>query len=173
MKCGINKNSGTTKVVKGGRRKMSLNHKTGKSSDSGPLIGSILPDVPTECKVVGTLTETELTMPRVVLFGSMHCVHCIDLLPHIEQMTKKYTNCSFALFSTGDEEDHKSMIDYFRWEFPVYSLDQSDMEAYYSVTYLPFMILTDESGKVIAKGVVYNFEEFDRIMKDNIYNPSA
>ncbi|MEK5640210.1 hypothetical protein BK138_28360 [Paenibacillus rhizosphaerae] len=152
---------------------MSLNRKSGRSADSGPPIGSELSAMPPHSKVIGESLLSDSETTKVLLFVSMHCTHCIDLLPHIDAMTQRNPSFSFQLISTGDEEDNRSMVEYFGWEFPVCSLDQGDMEAYFAVTYLPFMILVDESGKVTAKGVVYNADEFEQIVKDYVRHASA
>ncbi|WP_028559352.1 TlpA family protein disulfide reductase [Paenibacillus pinihumi] len=141
------------------------NRKTGGSTDSGPPIGSTLPGFPPGVNKYNNSAQTKEATARVLLFVSMHCAHCIDLLPHIENMVQSYRELSFQLFTTGDEADNQSMIDYFGWGFPVHSLDQSDMEAYFTVTYLPFMIFQDAAGAVAAKGVIYNADEFYQIMK--------
>lgn len=145
---------------------MSFNRKPGGSADSGPPIGSKLADLPPHISNVGTQAEPDEAMGTVLLFVSAYCSHCIDLLPHIDAMTRRHPTFSFRLFSTADEDDHRSMVEYFGWTFPIYSLDQSDMEAYFAVTYLPFAILVDDLGKVAAKGVIYNADEFEQLVKD-------
>lgn len=145
---------------------MSFNRKPGGSADSGPPIGSVLSDLPPHLSAFGTPAEPGEATGTALLFVSTYCSHCIDLLPHIDAMTRNHPSFSFRLFSAGDTDDHQSMVEYFGWTFPVCSLDQSDMEAYFAVTYLPFVILVDDSGKVAAKGVIYNAEEFEQIVKD-------
>ncbi|KZE79031.1 hypothetical protein AV654_16225 [Paenibacillus elgii] len=145
---------------------MSFNRKPGGSADSGPPIGSALADLPPHISNIGTPAEPGEATGTVLLFVSAYCSHCIDLLPHIDAMTRRHPTFSFRLFSTADEDDHRSMVEYFGWTFPIYSLDQSDMDAYFAVTYLPFAILIDDSGKVAAKGVIYNADEFEQLVKD-------
>lgn len=139
------------------------------SSDSGPQIGAILSDIPSYSRVIEAQKNLDGVTINVVLFVSMHCVHCIDLLPCINTMKSNHPSYSFSLFSTGDEEDNQSMIDYFEWEFPVYSFDLSDMEDDYQVTYLPYVVLTDNQGQVIGKGVIYSAEEFELMVRDVLY----
>ncbi|MFB0842331.1 TlpA family protein disulfide reductase [Paenibacillus oleatilyticus] len=145
---------------------MSFNRKPGGSADSGPPIGSVLSELPPHISNIGTPAEPGEATDTVLLFVSTYCSHCIDLLPYINAMTRNHPSFSFRLLSTGDEDDHRSMIEYFGWTFPVCSLDQGDMEAYFAVMYLPFAILVDDSGKVAAKGVVYNADDFEQLVKD-------
>lgn len=131
------------------------------SFDSGPAIGSLLPgaflDKIQDHGQQGGATNHSA---KLYLFTSMYCAYCIDLLPHISTIQEEFPSFSLYLFSTGDEEDHQNMREYFNWEFPIVHLDQSDMEAYASVTHLPYMILTDEKDKVMAKGVIYDASDF-------------
>lgn len=143
--------------------------RTQASIDSGPPIGSMLPELPPTIPIK-SVSKEEQVVAQVLLFVSMHCAHCIDLLPHLSDMVSQHPDFSFQLFSTGDKEDNQSMIEYFGWEFPVHTLDQSDMEAYLSVTYLPYMLLIDDSDKVIAKGVIYNAEDFEQLLHNSVGN---
>ncbi|MEC0231973.1 MULTISPECIES: TlpA family protein disulfide reductase [Paenibacillus] len=141
---------------------MSVPTKPARSADSGLPLGAALPALPDYMQACSGRAYVEADAVNVLLFTSMHCVHCIDLLPHIQTMAENYPDFSFRLFSTGDEEDHRSMSEYFKWEFPVYSMDQSDMEAYFAITFMPFMMLADRAKTVVAKGVIYNADDFDR-----------
>jgi thiol-disulfide isomerase/thioredoxin len=144
---------------------MSVSMKAKGSADSGPPVGSILPELPAGLQDALNPSGASNQGGTVSMFISMHCTFCIDLLPHIASMMQEHPSLSFRLFSTGDEEDHQSMTEYFGWDFPIVHMDQSDMEAYLSVTYLPFMILTDDKGTVASKGVVYNDADFRLLVK--------
>lgn len=144
---------------------MSTLTKPTRSSDSGLPLGAEMPKLPDYMQNIEADICAHAGKVRVLLFTSVHCVHCIDLLPHIQTMIENYPSFSFHLFSTGDEEDHRSMSEYFGWNFGVYSMDQSDMEACFEVTFLPFMMLLNQTGAVAAKGVIYNADDFDQLMK--------
>lgn len=146
---------------------MAQNQKATISSDSGPEIGSILLDIPCYKKFIEDQEHPYgATTTSALLFISMHCMHCIDLLPSIERMKKNHPKVSFCLYSTGDEVDNQSMIDYFEWNFPVYSLDTSGMEDFFKVTYLPFVVIADNRGSVMAKGVIYNDQDFEQLISN-------
>ncbi|MFS0838078.1 TlpA family protein disulfide reductase [Paenibacillus sp. 1P03SA] len=136
-------------------------------SDTGLPLGSSLPELPDYLKESIGAAWNQTGTIRVLLFASVYCTHCIDLLPHLQKIAETYPTFSIRLFTTGDEEDHRSMREFFGWDFPVSTMDQSDMEAYFEVTALPFMLLVDESDLVAAKGVVYNADDFKQIVQFN------
>ncbi|MVO98601.1 TlpA family protein disulfide reductase [Paenibacillus lutrae] len=144
---------------------MTSTAKPARSSDSGLPLGAAVPALPEHIQAGAGYTYIQPDTIHLLLYTSVHCVHCIDLLPHLNKIAENYPSFSIQLFSTGDEGDHQSMSDYFGWDFPIYSMDQSDMNAYFEVTFLPFMILVDQTGTVAAKGVIYNADDFDQIMK--------
>ncbi|MFD2383717.1 hypothetical protein ACFSWD_21850 [Paenibacillus xanthanilyticus] len=64
--------------------------------------------------------------------------------------------------------DHQEMATFFEWTFPVISMEASAMEEIYNVSYLPYAMLVDASGKVLNKGAVYNKEDFDFLMHKSL-----
>ncbi|MEY9093273.1 TlpA family protein disulfide reductase [Paenibacillus sp. RC84] len=146
---------------------MTSSAKPSRLSDTGLPLGASLPELPDYLKEGMESAWNQSGTIRVLLFASVYCTHCIDLLPHLQAIAENHPSFSIRLFTTGDEEDHRSMQEYFSWNFPVSTMDQSDMEAYFEVTALPFMMLVDESDSVAAKGVIYNADDFEQIVQFN------
>ncbi|MFE6799870.1 TlpA family protein disulfide reductase [Paenibacillus chitinolyticus] len=144
---------------------MTSSAKPSRLSDTGLPLGALLPELPDYLKEGMGAAWNQSDTIRVLLFASVYCTHCIDLLPHLQTIAENHPTFSFGLFTTGDEEDHRSMKEYFGWEFPVNTMDQSDMEAYFQVTTLPFMMLIDKSDIIAAKGVIYNADDFEQILR--------
>jgi thiol-disulfide isomerase/thioredoxin len=111
--------------------------------------------------------SAEVRMPvngtQVLFFISLHCMHCIDLTPNLSEIKQEFSNTNFVLFSTGDKEDNQEMSEYFNWDFPVVHLNQSDMEHYFNINRLPYMILVID-GNIKLSGVVYNKSDFSQLI---------
>ncbi|ADM68055.1 hypothetical protein GMA19_00171 [Paenibacillus polymyxa E681] len=126
-----------------------------KKEDVGLPVGSLLPSQKVKA-YTGELYQLDiLDKPQIMVFISMYCSFCIDLLPHLSQIQQKHRDYQLMLFSTGDDEDHRDMIDYFKWDFPVFHMDQSEMENWFDITQMPFILVT-HWNKVICKGVAYD-----------------
>ncbi|WP_025850994.1 TlpA family protein disulfide reductase [Paenibacillus ehimensis] len=138
--------------------------------NSGLAIGTAIPGMKLESWDKTSYTLSALSSFTAFIYVSMYCTYCIDLLPQLTHVQEKHSNCSIFLFSTGDEEDHRSMVEYFQWNFPIFHMDQSDMEEYFRVKYLPFMMLINKTGNVVSKGVIYNERDFDHLTKKYMYN---
>ncbi|MCC3374575.1 hypothetical protein [Cohnella sp. REN36] len=94
-----------------------------------------------------------------LVFASLHCLDCIDLLPHLAAAARGMPEYTLALFTTGDETDNREMQRYFGWAFPVYSMAQGEMGRRYAISALPCAILTDERGRLAASGAVHDAAE--------------
>ncbi|PUA34930.1 alkyl hydroperoxide reductase [Paenibacillus elgii] len=87
------------------------------------------------------------------------CVHCIDLLPYLKSMYDQ-SDLAFYIFSDGTNEDHAEMADYFKWGFPIILMEQEEMKTLFNITTLPFVLITDQTLKVVSKGVIYNDSDY-------------
>ncbi|MCL9661777.1 redoxin domain-containing protein [Paenibacillus hunanensis] len=123
------------------------------SSQSGLEIGSKLPALTFKNFNGENIALNSYTTPLLFIFVSLHCEHCVDLLPHIDVFKNK---CNIILFSNGDAEDHNEMQEYFQWNFPLISLSISEMKKIFEVEFLPFANIYDINHRLISKGVVYN-----------------
>ena len=55
---------------------------------------------------------------RMAVFISLHCAHCIDLLPHLGKFADRFDG-TFALLGDGTAEDLADIRAYFNYTFPV------------------------------------------------------
>ncbi|CAM4449569.1 thiol-disulfide isomerase/thioredoxin [Paenibacillus endophyticus] len=132
-----------------------IGEKTTKNTrDTGITVGTQLPQHELTIPVFQTEGKTAL------LFISLHCMHCVDLLPYIKKIQNNYP-FTFFLYSNGDKDDHAEMVEYFGWDFSVITASVEKMETIFHVAALPFGILCDENKRVIEKSVVYNDAGFD------------
>ncbi|MDQ0089833.1 CheY-like chemotaxis protein [Paenibacillus anaericanus] len=102
---------------------------------------------------------------KVLIFVSMHCVRCIELLPEIR--TVRLPNTSVIIFSTGNQEDHEQLDDFFQRKMKIVSLTSVQMEQDFSVTTHPFFIVVDEHQQVCNKGTVYTGKDLLELVSAN------
>ncbi|TPH12475.1 alkyl hydroperoxide reductase [Brevibacillus laterosporus] len=105
-------------------------------------------------------------MPKgaALVFVSVFCSYCIDLLPHLRSISQRQ-NMQLYLFSDGEIEDHAEMVDYFEWEFPVIQLKHNEMNEIFEVTYHPFLLFADSKGVIVSKGDIYNAVDIHKILE--------
>ncbi|MNJ50439.1 hypothetical protein D3C77_457110 [compost metagenome] len=96
---------------------------------------------------------------QVLFFVSLHCLHCVDFLPHISPIEQQFQDVSFILFSTGDVEDHQEMAEYFKWKLPIVHLEHDDIDRLFNIEMLPHMVLL-EDGIIKKSGVVDSKADF-------------
>ncbi|MEK3740203.1 redoxin domain-containing protein [Paenibacillus odorifer] len=110
-----------------------------------------------------------LSGKKILIFTSLHCLACIDLMPHINRIQEIYS-ATIVFFSTGDEIDHKEIADYFNWEFPVIAMKENEMEMTFSAKKFPYMIFADDTNKVIGGGVIHNLNDFKQYLLNNCFD---
>lgn len=102
---------------------------------------------------------------KALIFVSMHCVRCIELLPEIRSV--RLPNTSVIIFSTGNQEDHEQLDDFFQRKMKIVSLTSEQMERDFSVTTHPFCIVVDEHQQVCNKGTVYTGKDLLELVSVN------
>lgn len=129
---------------------------------TGEIIPELLLNGDTERIRLKTNQKTAL------IFVSTYCLYCIDLLPFLAEIEKDFPY-NLILFSTGEIEDNKEMKEYFAWDFPIISMDESKIKSELKVTAFPYTLIIDENGTITNQGVIYNYDDFkfltDKIIK--------
>lgn len=100
----------------------------------------------------------------VLWFISMFCPVCLELIPHIKSMYDG--NRQFVVFLDGDSLDCMEIKTYFKWDFPLISLNSYEMEEKFEVIYHPFAIVLDSNGIVIKKGEISNSSHFKKVVEE-------
>lgn len=113
--------------------------------------------------IYGKEVRLENNSNYILIFVSNYCVHCIDLLPEIEKISKDFPEYELIIFSTADVEENIEILEYFKWTFPIINLSENEMEKYFSVVKLPFCIVM--SNSLIKNAVIYNALDFNHLMK--------
>lgn len=134
-----------------------------KRQDTGLFVGCMLPTRSIQSFAGSFYKLEELDKPHILVFISMYCSYCIDLLPHLSNIQQDHNDHQLMLFSTGDDEDHKDMIEYFKWDFPVFHMDQDEMENLFDITLMPFLLVTNQRN-VRHKGVAYNADDVTKLI---------
>lgn len=123
--------------------------------ETGPAQGSRI-SIPLLKKWDGEEFDlVQVSKPLALLFVSVYCSHCVDMLPDVSYLHSKL-GLQIVLFTNGNNQDIEEMVDYFKWQFPCISLDEELMESLFNVVVFPFLILLDSTGAVEKKAVVYN-----------------
>lgn len=101
---------------------------------------------------------------KALIFASLYCLTCVDLLPSLKEISKKYP-FDFILFSNGTLDDHKEMVEYFAWDFPVIELDETHMGKLFNVPTTPSLLLLKSDGSVIEQFPLKKKEDIERILE--------
>ncbi|AKF95753.1 redoxin domain-containing protein [Brevibacillus laterosporus] len=132
--------------------------------DTGLEIGTPIPHIHFTNWDSSQLELKFLPKGVALVFVSVFCSYCIDLLPHLRSISQSQ-DMQLYLFSDGEIEDHAEMVDYFEWDFPVIQLKHQEMNEIFKVSYHPFLLLTDSKGVIISKGDIYRAEDFHKILE--------
>ncbi|WP_334072204.1 MULTISPECIES: hypothetical protein [Paenibacillus] len=126
-------------------------------SDHGLAIGSFIPNLEYVDQSGKTLSMHSIPGRKVLLFISMHCIRCLELVPELQQIHRP--SVRFILFSTGSDEDHKELAEFLQWKWPILSLSPEQMEKDFLIRTFPFGLVVDEHQRVCSKGTVYTSRE--------------
>jgi methylamine dehydrogenase accessory protein MauD len=124
-------------------------------TDSGPAAG-----IQSERVEVGMPSAT----PSLVFFLSPTCPVCKKLLPVLKSLRRDEKNrLRVVLASDGEAASHLQFIrDQGLTDFP-YVLSQ-ELGMAYKVSRLPYAVVLDPRGTVVAKGLVNNREQLDSLL---------
>ncbi|WP_405081975.1 hypothetical protein ACI48J_04985 [Paenibacillus chitinolyticus] len=102
--------------------------------------------------------------PVILFFTSLSCVHCIDLLPNLNEISDLDTQAKIILFSDGEIEEIADMRQYFNWEFTVIPYDDAEKQNLFTDLKFPFMAKFDEHKNLITQGTIYNTDDYKAAM---------
>lgn len=89
------------------------------------------------------------TKPHLLLFLSLNCLKCIDLLPYIEKVQEKFTG-NITVFTNGTEKENEEIINFFNFNIPFLSIEDDHYQKY-GVFTKPFFYIVNSYGKIIHK----------------------
>jgi len=97
----------------------------------------------------------------LVCIISFTCSACIDLLPHLNELSNKI-NYSLLIFTNATEEEKHDVISYFGFKFPFVHLSDNEFKMLrYPKT--PFIYLLNEDYEVITSSIINNIEDIYKI----------
>lgn len=91
---------------------------------------------------------------KVLLFLSMHCVRCMELVPELRKV--RLPHARLIVFSAGSPEDHVELGEFLGQTWTVVPLAPEHMEKDFLVRSHPFCIIVDRNRQVAGEGFVYN-----------------
>jgi len=134
-------------------------------TDSGPAVGQTSPrfdlaGIQSEAVQIGgsTLRAT------LVFFLSPTCPVCKKLLPVLQTLQRdERGSFNVVLASDGERADHLSFVREQGLEAMPYVLS-TELGMTYRVSRLPYAVLLDREGTVVAKGLVNSREQLDSLL---------
>ncbi len=126
-------------------------------NENGPDLWSFLPDKDYIDQSGNALNLHSIRERKVLLFISMHCVRCMELVPELQQI--HLPQARVILFSTGSDEDHKELDEFLQRKWPIISLSSEQMEQDFLIRSHPFGLVANENHQIIDKGTVYSLNE--------------
>jgi hypothetical protein len=141
-----------------------------RTQESGIEVGCAIPSVILDNWDGSSIDMNTFKQKSALFFVSLSCHHCVDLLPHLQEI-QSHSKIDILLFSTGTKEDNAEMVEYFEWDFPVISLEVESMEEIFKIEFMPFVLIVEQTGFVVNKGVVYHLNDFLFIEKQGGTTP--
>ncbi|TVX96491.1 TlpA family protein disulfide reductase [Cohnella terricola] len=81
---------------------------------------------------------------------SLHCSHCVDMLPHLVTAVVK-RRIPFVLVSSGTPQENANVAAYFGHPFPIVSIAEEDVQGRFGVEQTPYFYFVLGSG-IVADG---------------------
>lgn len=133
----------------------------------GPKVGDIAPafDLPslTGGQVrVGGMNEGGIS--TLLFFLSPTCAICKTMLPILLSMTREHGGTRLVLASDGDEERQMKLIVQEKLTDHPFVLS-TDLGRAHGVAKLPYAVLLDAEGRIVAKGLVNNREHVESLFE--------
>jgi len=113
----------------------------------------------------GMAEASEYERARYIVFLSLYCSICMELLPSLQQLEASRT-AQIILCTNGTDEENRAIKEHFRFPFPVWSVQDKEMEDVYYIQATPFVYATAEDGSVIGYRSLDEYEELVAFMAD-------
>lgn len=134
-------------------------------TDAGPAIGSLSPmfelsGIQSERVEIGTPNA----LPTLVFFLSPTCPVCKKLLPILKALQRAESRTvRIVLASDGEAATHLQFVREHQLEDFPYVLSQ-ELGMTYRVSRLPYGVMLDRRGTIVAKGLVNSREQLDSLL---------
>lgn len=123
-------------------------------TENGPELGSFLPGRDYIDQRGNDLNLHSIRERKVLLFISMHCVRCMELVPELQQI--HMPQIRLILFSTGSDEDHNELDEFLQRKWPIISLSSELMEQDFLIRSHPYGLVADDNNQICDKGTIYS-----------------
>lgn len=94
--------------------------------------------------------------PRLLLFATLHCADCLELLPQLEAAAGVLSMYRTILLLAGDPREVRELATYFGWTFDVYPVQARELQEGMGVQVFPLAILDIGDGRVARAAAVHN-----------------
>jgi len=133
----------------------------------GPKVGDIAPafDLPSlnggQVRVGGA---NENSVSTLLFFLSPTCAICKTMLPVLLSIVREQDGTRLILASDGDEERQRKLIDREKLHGYPFVLS-TDLGRAHGVAKLPYAVLLDAEGRIVAKGLINNREHVESLFE--------
>lgn len=139
-------------------------------TDDGLPRGSFAPDFEAVEVVSGDTTRLSerVNSKRAVVFLSTGCLACRQLAPHLKEVVKTRSDAEFLVVISGDMDSCRQLAfgAGLAGALPVWVDQGGSIAALYQVAMTPFTYVTDEDGRVLARGVANDWRGLDSLLDE-------
>ena len=101
----------------------------------------------------------------LLCFISFYCVDCIELLPHLKEISEKFLG-EIILFTNGSEEENIEISKYFDFDFTINTYTKEELAITYRVSMTPFVYLLDSNFIVSSANNIKDEYELNKLLSD-------
>lgn len=103
----------------------------------------------------------------IVLFLSMTCQACIEILNEMNALAERWPNQSIILFINGHENEFEGILTEYRAEVLIIKYEHTQFQLY-KTTIFPYMYYLSTEGMIVAKGTINHVAQIDQIINQGI-----
>lgn len=134
---------------------------------TGPVVGELAPWLPTPLSVPDESARTS----SVLLFMSMECGSCVDLVPAVNAVASSYRSLGVAAVAREPEDEVKRWIQRVGLKVPMESFPGAFDQ--YGIRGTPYAFVFDGHGRVAARGGVNHIEHLEALIRSCVVAESA
>ena len=136
-------------------------------TDAGPEIGSPSPVF----NLIGLQSEPVMiggpqAQPTLLFFLSPTCPICKKLIPALKHVARDEGRNLRVILASDGQEEHLAYVREHSLQNMPYLLS-TELGMRYRVSRLPYAVLIDQAGAVMAKGLINSREQFDSLLNAN------
>jgi|GEM_PF-6762244 len=126
-----------------------------KQPDKEKQIGEIIPE-PYQY-------SEDSSKDKVYCLISLTCMHCVDLLPYLNNFASSYSGELYLLCNCTSEE-MTDLIQYFDYKFKLIQVTEEDIFQNLGIKQTPYAMHLSNQFEVLNESIVYNDDDMRRLV---------